>query len=83
MPQDLTREGRPRYPADYSFVIQFQEATVGDRPGRIEHLASGRAERFQSNVQMMAFVSRVLSALDDAKPPIGTGNPEIPPSGGE
>jgi hypothetical protein len=62
----------PRYRADHSFVVQFQEqAVAGDaRSGRIEHLTSGRGLRFHSNEQLLEFVAEVLSCLGPASGPM-------------
>jgi hypothetical protein len=58
----------PRYRADHSFVVQFQEQAVpgNARSGRIEHLTSGRGLRFHSNEQLLEFVADVLSCLGPA-----------------
>ena len=62
----MTHENRPRFPADCAFVIQFAHphGGVDPRPGRIEHVVSGRARRFQDETQLMAFVAEVLASLD-------------------
>ena len=63
---DRAEDDKPRYPADHSFVIQFQQQ-AGDgegRRGQIEHLTSGRARRFDSDDQLLAFVAEMLSGLD-------------------
>ena len=55
-----------RFPADSAFVIHFAHPHSGadPRPGRVEHVATGRARRFQDGAQLMAFVAEVLAALD-------------------
>jgi len=62
----MTHGYRPRFPADCAFVIQFAHPDSGGdpRPGRIEHVVSGRARRFQDETQLMAFVAEVLASLD-------------------
>ena len=62
----MTHEYPSRFPADCAFVIQFARPQEGDdpRPGRIEHVVSGRARRFQDEAQLMAFVAEVLASLD-------------------
>ena len=62
----MRRETPPRFPADGAFVIQFVRPHTGNgpRPGRVEHITSGRARRFQDPTQLMAFVAEVLAALD-------------------
>ena len=67
----MTHENPPRFPADCAFVIQFTQPRAGThaRCGRIEHVASGRARRFDDGAQLMAFVAEVLASLEsDAAP---------------
>ena len=61
----------PRFPADSAFVIHFAHPHDGadPRPGRIEHVASGRARRFQSGAQLMAFVAEVLASPESTSAP--------------
>ena len=62
----MRKETPPRFPADSAFVIQFAKPrAAGDPgPGRVEHITSGQARRFQDATQLMAFVAEVLAALD-------------------
>jgi len=62
----MTHDNRGRFPADSAFVVQFAKPHAPDAPlaGRIEHITSGRARRFQDATQLMAFVAEVLAALD-------------------
>ena len=72
---DRAEDDKPRYRADHSFVLQFQEpAGDGETRGQIEHLKSGRARRFDSSDQLLAFVADVLSEVEAATPPTG-GSP--------
>lgn len=53
-----------------SFVVQFTRDTAPARHrvhGRIEHIDSGRARRFESIEELVAFVDDVLAAhaIDD------------------
>lgn len=52
-----------RFPADYAFVIQFAHTGSDQRPGRVEHVSSGRAARFQDGTQLMTFVNEVIASL--------------------
>jgi hypothetical protein len=67
----MTHETRPRFPADCAFVIQFAQPLDGaePRPGRIEHVVSGRARRFEDGTQLMAFVTEVLASLESDTAP--------------
>jgi hypothetical protein len=49
-----------------AFVVQLRENADVERDqwvGRVEHITSGQATRFQSSEQLLAFVARVLTAL--------------------
>jgi len=67
----MTHENPLRFPADCAFVIQFAHRHTGadPRPGRIEHVASGRARRFQDGTQLMAFVAEVLASQESNEVP--------------
>ncbi len=56
---------RSRFPADYAFVVHFSRPYGSGEPGsgRIEHVLSGEARRFDDQRQMMAFVAEVLASL--------------------
>lgn len=54
----------PTLPANRAFVVQFRAPAADgceDRTGRVEHLVSGQAMRFESWEELLAFVTRVLS----------------------
>jgi hypothetical protein len=54
-----------------AFVVQFREETepAGNSfRGRVEHMITGHAARFESAKELLAFLVRVLSALQ-SKPP--------------
>jgi hypothetical protein len=54
-------------PADYAFVVQFRaEAKLGTGQctGRVEHVVSGQATHFDSVEELLAFMARVLSAVN-------------------
>ena len=56
-------------PFDRSFVVQFRcdaDPAHGQVTGRIEHLPSGQARRFESVQEMMAFICDQLAAHDSA-----------------
>jgi len=60
---------RPLSPAR-AFVVQFREEPEAGRErftGRVEHMVSGRATRFHSPEDLLAFFAQVLSAMR-AKP---------------
>jgi hypothetical protein len=55
---------------EHAFVVQFSPATqvdAGPVEGRVEHLLSRQATRFQSLEALLAFVSRVLREVRDAQ----------------
>ena len=52
-----------------AFVIQFRESTdieAGRVEGKIEHISSYQAVRFQSVEELLAFVARVLTTIRNA-----------------
>jgi hypothetical protein len=57
---------RPSLPADRTFIVQLREANDREAgspaQGRIEHLVSGSARRFDSWSDMEAFVEQLLAA---------------------
>jgi len=57
----------PALPSWKAFVIQLSHDTTPDSgifAGRIEHLSSGRRQRFASGKELLAMVMRLLSDLD-------------------
>jgi len=61
---------RPLSPAR-AFVVQFREDSEGTRErftGRVEHMISGEAARFQSPEELLAFLARVLRAVNTTPP---------------
>ena len=53
---------------EHAFVVQFGPATqvdAGRVEGRVEHLVSRQATRFQSLEALLAFISRVLREVRD------------------
>jgi hypothetical protein len=67
---DDPRYHAPRRP-EHAFVIQFSPNTQvdgGPVEGRMEHLVSRQATRFQSLEALLAFISRVLREVRDAHP---------------
>ena len=55
-------------PSDRAFVVQFRAQST-DAPlfweGRVEHLVSGHATRFSSSEELLAFLSRVLTEVQE------------------
>ncbi len=51
---------------EWAFVVQFREGTdlaQGPVTGRVEHVVSGRATRFQSLEELWVFIARVLASV--------------------
>ncbi len=58
----------PSLPAWKAFVLQLSQETTADGAtfaGRVEHMASGRRERFRSGEELLSAVMRLLHAIDD------------------
>jgi hypothetical protein len=54
---------------EHAFVVQFSPFTqvdAGQVEGRVEHLVSRQAARFQSLEALLAFIGRVLREVRDA-----------------
>jgi hypothetical protein len=57
-------------PSNRAFVVQYNgEADVSRRhvSGRVEHVRSGRRQRFASEQEMLAFVARILREGEKAE----------------
>jgi hypothetical protein len=64
-PTRLTPEAAPPLSPARAFVVQFREETAGAGmrfTGRVEHMITGHAARFQSPEELLAFFVRVLNA---------------------
>jgi hypothetical protein len=68
MPADETKSALP---VECAFVVHLRPGGApeeGRMAGRVEHVASGRSERFESLPEMLAFLGRVLRDLrEDAE----------------
>ena len=56
-------EQRPAFAPAWAFVVQFSRETALDTgriAGRVEHVVSRKAARFQSVDELMAFMTEVL-----------------------
>jgi hypothetical protein len=61
----------PALPSWKAFVLQMSHDTApgsGIFAGRIEHLGSGRRERFGSGEELLVMVMRLLSDLEASTP---------------
>ena len=68
MSDDQHHHATPR--PEHAFVVQFSPATqvdAGPVEGRVEHLVSRQATRFQSLEALLAFIARVLREVRDAR----------------
>jgi hypothetical protein len=65
-----TPEEQP-LPVGRAFVVQVHATAVvaqGQLAGRVEHVVSGQATRFQTPDELLAFMARVLEVLETAAP---------------
>jgi hypothetical protein len=54
----------PSLPSNRAFVVQFRLPAQSDAmvwEGRVEHMGSGQVQRFESQEQLWAFITRVLT----------------------
>jgi len=59
---------QPSLPANRAFVVQFRAQpteTSAAYEGRVEHLLSGQVGRFHSLEELLAFMVRVLSEVQE------------------
>jgi hypothetical protein len=63
-PQHALEAERP-LSRTHAFVVQFREQSDANAgfTGRVEHIISGRAARFESAEELLAFFRRELSAV--------------------
>jgi hypothetical protein len=63
---------QPTLPTNRAFVVQFGAQTSGAPSvyeGRIEHLVSGQVTRFHSLDELLAFMIRVLTQVEQETGP--------------
>lgn len=61
----------PTLPSNRAFVVQFRAATElasEQRAGRVEHLMSGQATRFESWEQCRHFIEETLANIEGESP---------------
>jgi hypothetical protein len=61
----METDDRPGFPVSQSFVVQFAVDTLpaaNRYRGRVEHIDSGRSQRFASLDELMSFVNELLEA---------------------
>jgi hypothetical protein len=59
---------QPSLPTNRAFVVQFRPQPMGVSSaydGRVEHLVSGQVARFHSLKELLAFMVRVLTDVDE------------------
>ena len=57
------------FPVQRAFVVQVHATAAvahGQLAGRVEHVLSGQTTRFHTVDELLAFIARVLTALDTA-----------------
>jgi hypothetical protein len=56
----------PPLPTNRAFVVQFRAQPTGESftwDGRVEHVVSGQMMHFHSLAELLAFIRRVLAAV--------------------
>jgi hypothetical protein len=59
---------QPTLPTNRAFVVQFRAQPTGAPPsweGRVEHVVSGQVARFHSLEELLTFMSRVLTEVQE------------------
>jgi hypothetical protein len=61
-------QSQPSLPTNRAFVVQFRTRTTATWPsyeGRVEHLESGQVARSHSLEELLAFMIRMLSEVEE------------------
>jgi hypothetical protein len=61
-------QSQPSLPTDRAFVVQFRAKAPGASSpydGRVEHLVSGQVAHFHSPEELLAFMVRVLTEVEE------------------
>lgn len=64
------KNNQPSLPANRAFVVQLHadiQIEWGDYKGRVEHLNSGAAAHFASAEELLAFITRTLTAQQQSE----------------
>jgi hypothetical protein len=59
-------KAEPTLPSNRAFVVQFRRETEVEQEfvvGRVEHVVSGQATRFESWEELVAFFAKVLAQV--------------------
>jgi hypothetical protein len=62
------RQSQPALPANAASVVQFRTqptSVPSSYEGRVEHLVSGQVARFHSLKDLLAFMTRVLTEVQE------------------
>jgi len=65
-------QSQPVLPTNRAFVVQFRTPPTGvawSYEGRVEHLVSGQEARFHSLEELLAFMLRILTAVQEQMGP--------------
>ena len=63
-------QSQPVLPANRAFVVQFRTPPTGapwSYEGRVEHLVSGQEARVHLLEELLAFMARLLTAVQDQR----------------
>jgi hypothetical protein len=61
-------QSQPSLPTNRAFVVQFRAQPAGPSPcyeGRVEHVVSGQVARFHSLEELLAFMTRMLTDVEE------------------
>ena len=60
-------QSQPSLPTNRAFLVQFRVQSSGASPydGRVEHLVSGQVARFHSLEELLAFMIRMLTEVEE------------------
>ena len=61
-------QSQPSLPTNRAFVVQFRAQPCGTLlswEGRVEHIVSGQGTRFHSSEELLVFLSRMLTDVQE------------------
>jgi hypothetical protein len=62
--------GAPALSPERAFVVQFREGSHTEAEpwaGRVEHVRTGEARRFESREELLAFIARLLATRQEQR----------------
>jgi len=68
MPIDSSSRPKVVRPGDVAFVVHLSVTAAPGETGRVEHLTTGRASKFESAAELLRFMQETLAGLGAERP---------------